>query len=136
MKECYTCKETKSYANFYKVAANNDGHSGVCGSCKLAYNQNYKKVNKDRVRDAYLRKTYGVSLIEVNKLFAEQEGRCDICGIHEKHCKHQRLGVDHDHDSGAVRGLLCANCNTGIGLLQDSSEFTQKATAYLAKHGK
>jgi hypothetical protein len=55
---------------------------------------------------------------------------CAICGIHDDECKRQ-LSVDHDHNTGEVRGLLCDSCNGGIGKLKDSIDLLEKAINYL-----
>ena len=62
-----------------------------------------------------------------------QEYRCGICEKHETEASRGRLVVDHDHTTGEVRGLLCQQCNTGIGMLCDSHEVVSKAKRYLEK---
>lgn len=67
--------------------------------------------------------------------FKDHDGLCDICGEPSAE-PHPRLHIDHDHETGELRGLLCHNCNTAIGLLRDSSELVMQAAAYLERHGK
>lgn len=75
--------------------------------------------NKEALRAARLRHRYGIEVAEYDRLLAQQGGRCAICkepsggGRSKPH--HKRLCVDHDHDSGRVRGLLCDSCNLAIG---------------------
>jgi len=77
-------------------------------------------------------KLYGITLDDYNKMFAEQEGKCSICGTHV--CSTGRaLAVDHDHETGKVRGLLCANCNTALGKFNDDVELLKKAIDYLRR---
>lgn len=64
-------------------------------------------------RDAYLRGRYGITLAEYDTAVLARERRCDLCG----NTPSVPLNVDHDHETGEVRGLLCATCNTGIGRL-------------------
>ena len=59
-----------------------------------------------------------------------QEGLCAICGLPETD---KRFCVDHNHKTGVVRGLLCANCNKGLGHFFDSIESLEKAKSYLLK---
>ena len=66
-------------------------------------------------------------------LYKNQKGRCAIC---HKHRNLRNLVVDHDHESGYIRGLLCTGCNTGLGFFQDSVLFLEFAKQYLVKHGK
>ena len=58
-------------------------------------------------------------------MFEEQEGKCAICDSTGK------LVVDHNHDTGDVRSLLCNSCNSGIGFLKDSPAIVMKAYSYL-----
>jgi hypothetical protein len=81
-----------------------------------------------------LKSVYGISLDSFNELLEIQNGKCAICRQPES--KKQRLSVDHDHNTGEVRGLLCFACNAGIGFLQDSSKVLQKAAKYLKEKGK
>jgi hypothetical protein len=81
-------------------------------------------------RKGWLKKAYGMTVEEYEALLARQEEKCAIC---RKPCHTGgNLSVDHDHDTGRVRGLLCRNCNRGIGLLQESPEILQAAIQYLA----
>lgn len=63
---------------------------------------------------------------EYDRLYAAQQGKCAIC-LESKPV----LGIDHDHTTGIVRGLLCGKCNSAIGFLRDSAELTARATEYL-----
>jgi hypothetical protein len=89
----------------------------------------WKKLNPDKVRSLKLREKYGIGLDEYNKLLAIQNGVCKICGKSDSAGKN--LAVDHDHVTKKVRGLLCSQCNTGLGMFQDSIEVLQKAQDYL-----
>lgn len=78
--------------------------------------------------DGYYRRTYGISIEDYGRRFVEQGGRCAIC---DEPQSDKLLVVDHDHQSGVVRGLLCGRCNTGIGQLRDSPMILARAIAYL-----
>lgn len=67
--------------------------------------------------------------------FASHNGLCDICSGQSDPGR-TRLTIDHDHETGEFRGLLCSNCNRAIGLLRDSSKQALAAAAYLEGHGK
>lgn len=69
---------------------------------------------------------------EYNGMVSEQSGKCAICG----RILWDDLRVDHDHTTGKVRGLLCDNCNWGLGNFKDNPELLRKAVDYLAKHQK
>jgi hypothetical protein len=82
----------------------------------------------------YYTKTYGVTSQEVQDLFVKQGGKCAICGSEGfKMNKWQKSGLvlDHCHTTGVVRGVLCNNCNRGLGLFQDNQESLAKAIIYL-----
>jgi Recombination endonuclease VII len=87
---------------------------------------------RDVYYDLNLRALYGIGIAEYKALYAAQGGRCAICDAHQSELTY-RLGVDHDHATGAVRGLLCVPCNQGIGHLKDSVELLRKALAYLSR---
>jgi hypothetical protein len=82
----------------------------------------------------YLSRAYSISHKDYENLEEKQEGKCAICGsegfIINKY-GFKKIVVDHDHETGKVRGLLCHNCNRGLGLFQDSSDFLRKAANYL-----
>lgn len=78
-----------------------------------------------------LKFTYGITLEDYNRILKEQEGKCAICGTTEPKGNGNRLHVDHDHNNGHIRGLLCHFCNTGIGLLKDNIDILQKSINYL-----
>jgi len=79
-------------------------------------------------RDKILRKKYGISQAEYDAMLEKQGGVCRICGGTNGP---RILHVDHHHGTGAVRGLLCTNCNTGLGMFQDNPNFLSQAMTYL-----
>jgi hypothetical protein len=79
-----------------------------------------------------LEKKYGITLEIYAEMYRAQNGLCAICGNGpSKGSWHGKLGVDHCHDTGAIRGLLCDDCNVGIGRLKDDPERLRKALQYL-----
>lgn len=84
-------------------------------------------------RAAMLRRKWGMTEDDYLAMFVKQEGRCVICRTHQDDLS-KRLCIDHDHETGKIRELLCHNCNTGIGNLRDSTELLMAATKYLLKH--
>lgn len=77
-------------------------------------------------RDAIIRRQYGITQSDFNNLVDSQDGLCGICGD-----ALGKVNIDHDHESGEVRGLLCTGCNTGLGHLGDSINGVEKALHYL-----
>ena len=89
--------------------------------------------NRERYRDkAFLRK-YGITLEKYNQMREEQKYCCGICSLTEESVG-KKLVVDHNHTTGAVRRLLCANCNVGIGFVRDSPNLLEMAASYLRVH--
>lgn len=78
---------------------------------------------------------YGLTPDDYDRIFDAQDGRCAICSIPASEAAHGRLVVDHNYTTGRVRGLLCSNCNCGIGHLKDDAERTRLAGVYLEADG-
>lgn len=80
-----------------------------------------------------LKNKYGLDLDEYNTLLEEQDGVCAICG---DECPiHEHLSVDHDHETGEVRGLLCAHCNRMLGSARDDITVLARGIEYLNRGG-
>jgi len=93
---------------------------------------NYHK-NTSRARNAQLKRNFGISVEEYDKLLKKQNDKCAICEAVS--CRSgKRFAVDHDHKTGLVRGLLCFACNTSLGKFNDSQELLYKAISYLQTH--
>lgn len=89
-------------------------------------------------RKMYLLKLYGIDLHEYDRMYRLQRGLCAICKKHEsakmsKSGKVKLLAVDHDHDTGEVRGLLCQRCNQAIGQFDEDLERLLSAYRYIAQ---
>ena len=105
---------------------------GLCKSChyKLRVASGHGKFN----RAWYLENEYGLTEDQYNEMLAAQNGGCAICENQETAVRHgsvQRLSVDHDHKTGAVRGLLCKECNHLIGNSHDNVCILEQAILYL-----
>ena len=87
-------------------------------------------VSPDEYKDGRLQRIYGITLDEYNELLIKQNYSCKICGKHESEFD-RKLSVDHNHTTGKIRGLLCGNCNTGLGLFKDNKELLLKSVDYL-----
>lgn len=88
--------------------------------------------NPEKRRRNMLRHGYDLSVPEYDALLAKQNGCCAICGTSQ--CSSGRnLAVDHDHDTHRVRGLLCMNCNQGIGKFKDRTDVMMNAIEYLTR---
>jgi hypothetical protein len=90
----------------------------------------YRK-HKRTYRDERLRRVFGISTSDYNRMLKEQRGGCAICGRRTPGGKGKHFHVDHCHRTKAVRGLLCHGCNTGIGALGDDPARLRKAADYI-----
>jgi len=131
-KKCVKCIEDLSLKNFYFRLNKKTGtkyYTTKCIKCFNVYNYNDDKNNK-------LKKSYGITLDQYNEIFNKQNGKCMICqsdnnGFYRK--KPRAFAVDHCHTTGKIRGLLCSDCNTGIGFLKDNIDLLNNAIKYLNK---
>ena len=104
--------------------------------------QRDNKVRRRQYRRSALFRRYGITEEQYDEMWQEQEGCCAICGRHQDEFNRtingeeviQWLAIDHDHESGKVRGLLCKPCNVGIGSLQDDIAILASAIEYLEAH--
>lgn len=150
MKTCAKCKIEKSLENFSIDRKKKDGKSSQCRSCvniagkahywanvekyaekgrkwKSAHPERYRNVD----RNTALKRVYGISESDYEKILAAQDGGCRICGSVELEKKKKVLSIDHDHKTGKVRGILCNKCNQGLGMFKDSSSLLTSAIDYL-----
>ena len=132
VKTCSRCHAEKPLEDFYVVKKTGYVHAAckrcTCDAAKAWRDANPEKFRK-AIRNNQLQKKYGLTLEEYDALAASQDGRCAICGWKQP----SSLNVDHDHETGRVRGLLCTPCNTGLGLFGDNVALLTKATNYLSR---
>jgi hypothetical protein len=114
-----------------------------CKACKAEFMRAATQRWKDRNPEKYRRSTKRTNLrkfarrhgadIDIglyDQMVAEQDGRCLICGAKPGRIA---LAVDHDHETGRVRGLLCRSCNQGLGHFRDDPDLLRSAAAYLER---
>jgi hypothetical protein len=112
--------------------------TALCKSCLTQRVRHWAARNKARWeegrRASHLRKSFGLSVEDYDALLASQGGVCAICGKHPNDAP-KRFHVDHDHATGAVRGILCHTCNQGLGQFKDDVARMRAAVAYLERFG-
>lgn len=97
------------------------------------YSRNYYHKHKQTWWKYRLQSAYGITEKDYNKLFEEQCGGCAICGTHQSKLK-KALSVDHNHETGQIRGLLCNKCNLLLGNASDNFIILRSAADYLENY--
>lgn len=123
-RRCPDCQTVKPLPEFPR---NQSGRKGYGRYCKPCHNARGKASLDKRggSREYHLRRRYGIGQTDFDEMLAAQQGRCAICGAPDP--QH----VDHDHRNGWVRGILCFNCNGGLGQFQDDPKLLAGAYTYL-----
>ena len=130
MKRCADCGECKPLDEFPRNRNCKDGRHSVLQAVPQRARQGDRRSGSTAgSRHYHLKRRYGIGADDFDELVAQQGGVCAICGRADP--EH----VDHDHDTGAVRGILCFNCNGGLGQFRDSIDALLAAAAYLDAHG-
>lgn len=139
--KCSGCNIDKLATEFTRDRRRFTGYMAQCGDCsresKRRNGRNYYHSNKEKLRPLmnwYRKKVeYGVTKEDYYRMLAAQGGCCAICKRLEN--KNKLFHIDHNHKTGRVRGLLCKNCNNGIGMLGDSITIIKSAAMYLEERG-
>lgn len=158
MKTCSMCKKSKLKSEFYKSSHHTGGLQPFCHDCVRVCREKYRsnpiKLQQERTanrrwrkshpenvrtftRRRHLKVSFGITIEKYEHLFTIQNGRCAICGKQETAVLKEkviRLAVDHNHQTGKIRGLLCGRCNTALGLFQNNINILKQAIDYLRLH--
>lgn len=129
-KMCSVCKKSKKFRDFYKDRRNNPPFASTCKVCSKERSKRFyeeKPEYRQMIRNGGLKHRFGITQFDYFEMLKEQEGVCAICKLkYEKH-----LHVDHDHETGEIRGLLCKQCNHGLGNFKDNPTYLKNAIEYL-----
>lgn len=130
---CKICGQRKTF-DLYHLVGDRKNRRRTCKSCESAKRRERNK-NKPYNKSNHLRSKYGLSVEAFEKLAADQNYKCLICNKDLDFSTNvnvpDKAQVDHCHETGMVRGILCFSCNTGIGKFNDSIELLNKAIDYL-----
>jgi len=148
-KACGRCGIIKDMGEFHVANNRRDGRQVWCKPCvsetTLARHKGDPAGHARRVReyyhrhparraDAHLRWRLGIPAGTYDRMLAEQDGKCAICGTDKAGGNGKRLSVDHNADTGAVRGLLCSSCNNGLGRFAHDADRLNTAADYIKKY--
>lgn len=134
---CTGCSGDKPESDYYVRNTKGDLRSDckACVSVKAAKRFKGNKRTREAVAKAsrkhYYMKLYGLTEEDVAAMYEEQCGLCALCILPMK-----KMCVDHCHDTGKVRGLLCGSCNTGLGMFKDNTEVMKRGIAYVKSCGR
>ncbi|GAA2378631.1 endonuclease VII domain-containing protein [Streptomyces viridochromogenes] len=113
-KRCPQCEEVKPHADWQRNRTASDGWASYCRACRAV-----------RDRESHLKRRYGLTSVERDALVVSQGGVCCIClAALPEH-------VDHCHETGRVRGVLCFSCNAALGQFKDRPDVMRRAAAYV-----
>jgi hypothetical protein len=139
-KMCTTCNIAKPFEDFYegykaikqRDSTNKKYPHSRCKECDHARVRIYHHKNKERLTKQMLvshrHRRYGIDEKEYSNMILSQKNMCAICN----NPSDKTLHIDHDHETGKVRGLLCSSCNTGIGFLKEDISILTSAIKYLS----
>ena len=138
-KTCTGCRQTKPLTEFFSRGGKlSHLYKSQCKLCMQTKRQQWANENRDHLNDwrrnnwvtknRRLRRR-GATQQMYDVMYEAQRGCCALCNEPEE--KFAWLCIDHDHDTGKIRGLLCPNCNRGIGLLRDNADLLRKAATYI-----
>lgn len=124
---------TEEYKTYHREWKRNNPLSEEQKEARRLYMSARYKANPHKYRDDQLKRHYGISLDAYNTLVESQNGLCAICKKKPDGAR-SSLQVDHDHETGRVRGLLCSKCNTGLGLFNEKPAILAEAIDYLRRY--
>jgi hypothetical protein len=123
MKLCCVCNKTLPFSNFHKrtLKTGNISYQAKCKECSTTIRRQYYKPHE------FMRRKFKLTEDQYNNLMKNEN--CQICNVElTKKC------IDHCHSSNKVRGVLCNNCNTALGLVGDNVSILSEMIKYLQKH--
>jgi hypothetical protein len=130
----YTKVYTKRHPERVKQSQKMSGHKRKYDEAAKewhgAYRKKYQEKNRELMRSKRMFKRYGITQVEYDRLLKIQNHKCAICGK-AKNGSRPHFDIDHNHESGRVRGLLCGSCNRGLGLIGDAIDRLLNTINYL-----
>lgn len=104
---------------------------------RAEYGRAWRRENAEKYKDKTLKSDFGISIDQYNEMLLSQKGCCAICNHPEtasRSGKIKALAVDHCHETGNIRSLLCSTCNVGLGAYKDKPELLRQAAEYIEHH--
>lgn len=123
--KCVKCGEYKSQDEYYKRSP----------SAGKGFHRDCKECAKKKSLETFRASRFGITLDKYLEMVEEQNKQCAICGAPHSDEKWKVLVVDHDHETGNIRGLLCMTCNKALGYFRDNINNLRNAIKYLEDNG-
>ena len=120
-------------ANADKVKAANAARYAADVEKGRAYAVAYREANVDKLKCSRLQRNLGITLVERDQMIEDQQGLCLICSSAFESMPSKHIHIDHCHETGKVRGVLCHYCNIGIGNFRDDPTMLRAAADYLER---
>jgi hypothetical protein len=128
-RRCGKCREVKSTSEFPRNRTTKSGFHSYCKPChQNQFRESLARRHGGSSRHYHLMQKYGIGAIEVDELIRQQGGACAVCR------RREAKQVDHDHDTGEVRGIVCLLCNAAMGAFHDDPHLIRRAIAYVKEH--
>ena len=129
---CVRCETDKPAGEFHTTKNN------WCRPCTAVYNKAYHAKHNERLvrenANRHLKRVYGITIEEYESMLDDRDGKCDICGRTDSRHRSGKMQVDHCHESGEIRGILCFPCNSSLGGFGDDIETLRKALKYMESY--
>lgn len=157
MKTCTKCESSRELSDFPQDRTKRDGLHSICRACHSAQkklwrsnpenresgrlrSKSWREANPEKsarsVRSSTIKAKYGIDQDRFEEMLAAQGGQCAICGATSPRLSWgKHLHIDHCHETGKVRGLLCQPCNTSLGRFGDNPDLLRKAAEYVENGG-
>ena len=132
MKRCAKCKTDKPVTQFNRSRRSRDGRQAYCKTCNRENRTQHYRDNPDLRKNNDLWSKYRLRPDDVERMLTEQDNKCPLC---ERSFDVVEWCVDHDHKTGAVRGLLCASCNKSLGWFENKFTAVQTYLGALTQSG-
>lgn len=114
--QCGVCATHKDVSEFYVKDRKTGRRDSKCKACRIIQTREF---------------VLGVTEAQYRSMHRDQSGRCGICRTRMRSRRMKKFAVDHCHTTGRIRGLLCSNCNTGLGLFKDNLDTLHRAIDWI-----
>ena len=124
-KKIWDLENKEHKANYIKEWKKNNPEKNI------SYAKFFRENQPDYHANRHLKTTYGITINQYNEMLEKQNGICAVCGKLPNKTSRGKLFVDHCHSKGKIRGLLCQQCNTALGMVNDNIDILYKLIKYL-----